>query len=248
MPADADREMHDLLKTASAQRARPFEVEGVRLAPERITELLRPHMTAARFARIDEVVRGRTYALATVVEGLVNTGNVSAVMRSAEALGSQRFHIVEGENDRYKHSQRTSQGAEKWLDVWRWPAPAACAARLRDHDYRVVAACPSEDAVPIGEIDFSRRTALVVGNEAKGISEAMRAEADRCCVIPTPGFTESFNVSVAAAVALYHARQDRLRRQGEHADLSESEQAALRARFCMRSVGRADEILRRAVR
>jgi tRNA (guanosine-2'-O-)-methyltransferase len=65
--------------------------------------------------------------------------------------------------------------------------------------------------------------------------------------VPLPGFTESFNVSVAAAVALYHARQDRLDRQGHHADLSDDEQARLVARFCLRSVNNAERILRRKI-
>jgi tRNA (guanosine-2'-O-)-methyltransferase len=68
---------------------------------------------------------------------------------------------------------------------------------------------------------------------------------DAACVVPLPGFTESFNVSVAAAVALYHAQQDRLARQGHHADLDEEAQTRLVARFCLRSVTAPDKIIRR---
>jgi tRNA (guanosine-2'-O-)-methyltransferase len=73
----------------------------------------------------------------------------------------------------------------------------------------------------------------------------MLDQADAACEVPLPGFTESFNVSVAAAVGLYHAQQDRLDRQRHHADLSSDEQARLVARFCLRSVNNAEQIIRR---
>src|SRR5690606_35515254 len=113
--------------------------------------------------RIREVVGSRRKNVAVVVEGLTNTGNVSAVMRSAEALGFLPFHVVLGDV-RYKTSSRTTQGAEKWLDVYRWQQPAECARLLRKQGYRLIAA-HLEDAVPIGEIDFaSQPCALVFGN------------------------------------------------------------------------------------
>lgn len=248
--SDAATKMKALLAAAHppADRADPFVIDGERLAPERVVAMLRPVMTEARLARIEAVVAERTNAVVPVVEGLVNTGNVSAVMRSAEALGYQSFHVVKGEHERFKHSARTSRGAEKWLDLYRWEAPGPCVEYLHAGGYRVVAMHLDEDGVPIDALDFTEPTALVFGNEERGVSPAMLEAADRSCIVPLSGFTESFNVSVAAAVALYHARQDRLRRQGYHADLSAAEQQALVARFCMRSVRNAEAIIRRALR
>ncbi len=243
----ARQEMQRLLSTGGTPPIEedPFTFGEIRVPPERIVELLRPHMRERRLRRIREVVAGRTRTVVPVVEGVVNTGNVSAVMRSAEALGHQDFHIVEGQNDRYKHSQRTAQGAQHWLDVWRWATPSAAASHLREAGYRLVATHLHADAVPLRELDFTRPTALIFGNEEEGVSEAMIDEVDTACVIPLPGFTESFNVSVAAGVALYHAQQDRLDRQGYHADLAEDEQRRLVARFCLRSVTNAEQILER---
>lgn len=247
--SDAAREMEELLTAARppADKTDPFVIDGQRLTPEQVIRILRPVMTEARIERIEAVVARRTNTIVPVVEGLVNTGNVSAVMRSAEALGYQSFHVVKGENERFKQSERTSRGAEKWLDLYRWEAPEPCVDYLHAEGYRVVAMHLDEDGVPIDEIDFTAPTALVFGNEERGVSPAMQGAADRCCIVPLSGFTESFNVSVAAAVALYHARQDRRRRQGGHADLSDAEQQALIARFCMRSVRHAEAILRRAI-
>jgi tRNA (guanosine-2'-O-)-methyltransferase len=244
---DAEQEMDRLLAAGGTPPIEddPFAFDDVRLSPERIVGLLRPHMMDRRLQRIRDVVAERTRTVVPVVEGLVNTGNVSAVMRSAEALGHQDMHIVKGDNERYKHSQRTAQGAQHWLDVWHWDTPGDCAAHLHDAGYRLVAMHLHADTVPIRQFDFTEPTALVFGNEEAGVSESMMETVDAACVVPLPGFTESFNVSVAAAVALYHAQQDRLDRQGHHADLSDEEQRRLVARFCLRSVNNAERIIQR---
>jgi tRNA (guanosine-2'-O-)-methyltransferase len=247
---DAEQEMNRLLAAGGTPPVQedPFTFDDVRLSPERIVGLLRPHMRERRLRRIREVVAGRTRTVAPVVEGLVNTGNVSAVMRSAEALGHQDVHVVKGDHERYKHSQRTAQGAQHWLDVWHWDGPSACAEYLRDAGYRLVAMHLHADTVPIRDLDFTAPTALIFGNEEAGVTDAMLDETDAACEVPLPGFTESFNVSVAAAVALYHAQQDRLDRQGHHADLTDDEQARLVARFCLRSVTNAGQIIQRKLR
>ncbi len=219
----------------------PFNVDGRDISHEQVVELLRPYVTPERRARIDSVISGRTATLATVIDGIVNAGNVSAVMRSAEALGVLPFHIITG-GDAYKHSKRTSQGAEKWLDVRRWASASECACHLKKSGYRLVAAHLDETAVPVSSLDFSRRTALVFGNERDGISPEILKQADAKCAVPMDGFAQSFNISVAAALCLYHARQER---GDQHADLSHREQSSLRAAYYLRSVGRAEDILRR---
>ena len=244
---DAEQEMNRLLASGGTPPVQedPFQFGDTRLSPERIVSLLAPHMTDRRLQRIRDVVAERTRSVVPVVEGLVNTGNVSAVMRSAEALGYQDFHVVEGDNERYKHSQRTAGGAQKWIDVWRWDDPPSFAASMREAGYRLVATHLHADTVPIRELDFTEPTALIFGNEEAGVSDAMMEEVDAACVVPLPGFTESFNVSVAAAVALYHAQQDRLNRQGHHADLTDAAQRRLVARFCLRSVTEPAQIIDR---
>lgn len=244
---DAEQEMDRLLASGGTppEKSDPFVFGDDRLSPGRIVDLLRPNMRDRRLQRIENVVAERTRSVVPVVEGLVNTGNVSAVMRSAEALGCQDFHVAKGTNERFKHSERTAGGAQKWLDIWYWEQPADCAAHLREAGYRLVAMHLHADTVPIQKIDFTEPTALVFGNEEGGVSEKMMHQVDAACVVPLPGFTESFNVSVAAAVALYHAQQDRIERQGHHADLDEGAQARLVARFCLRSVTNARKIIRR---
>lgn len=247
---DPERAMRQLMEAGGRppHRENPFQIAGRTLAPSRVIELLDPFMTDRRLRRIRSVVARRTRTVLPVVEGLVNTGNVSAVMRSAEAMGYQDVHVVKGSNEtRYKHSKRTTQGAQHWLDVWRWPDAEAFTRAMHASGYRVVVTALREDARSIRELDFTQPTALVVGNELEGASDAMLEHADEAVVIPLDGFTESFNVSVAASIGLYHAREDRIRRRGEHADLSPDEQEALVARFCLRSVTNAEAIIERVL-
>ena len=210
--------------------------------PDRIIECLQGYISEQRLQRIDTVIQQRTNTVVTVIEGLVNSGNVNAVMRSAEGLGFQQFHIIEN-NAHFKHSERTSQGADKWLSVHRWATPKDCVDMLHRNEYNVVVTHLDDTAVPIDRIDFTKPTALVFGNEKNGASADMLARADQRCIIPMAGFVQSFNISVAAAVGLYHAYRDRLTRQGYHGDLSDEEKKELRASYYYRSVKHAERLL-----
>jgi len=254
-PPEARRAMHQLTGPDAAPRhpprpddpAAPLQVGNYTLGPDRIIELLRPFMRDRRLNGIRQIVARRTRTVVPVIEGVVNTGNVSAVMRSTEAMGYQDLHVI-ATGGRYKHSERTAKGAQRWLDVHQWEAPVPCVEHLQQRGYRVAAMYLDDEAVPIASLDFTTPTALVFGNERDGVSSALRDAADVSCIIPMDGFTESFNISVAAAVGLYHARHDRMQRQGAHADLSEAEQLRLTARLCMRSVTKADSVLQRVLR
>ncbi|MFW5973568.1 MAG: TrmH family RNA methyltransferase, partial [Bacteroidota bacterium] len=215
---------------------------GQELAPEHVIETLDPFVSEERRRRVDSVLAGRTRTVVPVVEGIVNMGNVSAVMRTSEALGYQDLHLITGAT-RFKNSPRTSIGAEKWIDVYHWASPADCAQTLRSQGYRIVATHLDETARDILELDFTRKTARVLGNERDGVSEQMLDLSDERCILPMTGFAQSYNISVAAAIALYRGYEDRLRRQGHHGDLSAEEVVALRALFYFRSVRGAEAIL-----
>ena len=223
-----------------------FRFGGRVLTADEILELLRPFLTEQRIARIDEVLAARTYNLTVVVEGAVDSGNVSAVMRTADAFGVQAFHAIDTASG-YKHSRRTSQGAEKWLDRYRWKSPEACLAYLRAAGYQLVAAHLDETAIPVGDVDFSMPTALLLGNELAGLSDGLLHAADVRAMIPISGFVQSFNISVAAALCLQRARDDRTARLGAHGDLSADDRSRLRADFAMKSVRHYRALIERAL-
>jgi tRNA (guanosine-2'-O-)-methyltransferase len=205
-------------------------------------EVLAPWVSQARRARIDAVLSERTKTVVPVCEGIYDQGNVSAVLRSAESLGFQDVHIIETQ-ERFKKSNRISSGADKWLSVHRHFETKAAILHLRAQGYQILATALSAHSRPITEFNFTQPTAIVFGNEKQGASPELLSEADAHVIIPMVGFTQSFNISVAAAIALFHARQDRLSRQGFHGDLPKEEQERLRVLFYARSIPQPERLL-----
>jgi tRNA (guanosine-2'-O-)-methyltransferase len=231
-------------------------------APADVLRVLEPFVSAPRRARIDAVVAARTFRVVPVLEGLVDPGNVNAVLRSAEGLGYGAAHLVGLEGDAARMAEhyltgdpdaatvrdrraahRTSQGAHKWVELAAFDDRAAYLAHVRAQGYRVAVTALRDDASPIDAWDFSEPTVLVLGNEHAGASASLVDAADGALLLPLDGFVQSYNVSVAAALALAHARSDRLRRTGRHGDLSEAERFVLTAHYVARGVPLAERIL-----
>ncbi len=142
MPSDpvvARYEMRRLLTRRTSRDPEWFTFGDRTLSPAEVTAILEPYATQERLAKIDEVLDRRTSSLTVVVEGMVDTGNVAAVLRTADGFGVQDFHAIDTARS-YKHSKRTSQGAEKWIDRYRWRSPAECVAHLHESGFDVVAA------------------------------------------------------------------------------------------------------------
>ena len=236
--------MQRLIETGTSRDPTWFTLDGDSLSASEVIDLLHPYVSDERSQRIAAVLAARTYNLTTVIEGMVDTGNVAAVMRTADGFGLQAFHSIDSAGT-YKHSRRTAQGSQKWLDRYRWTQTSDCVARLRGDGYRIVVTAVDAGATRVGDVDFSRRTAIVFGNELAGVSDEMRDQADEMIVLPNDGFVESYNVSVAAGMCLYVARSDRMNRLGHHGDLPDEDIVRLTAVFMMKSVSRHRDLLRR---
>lgn len=222
----------------------PFVFDGQAYTAAEIIDILSPYIRPGRQEKIRETVARRTYSVVPVLEAVHDRGNVSAVMRSAESMGYQGMHIIE--TARYfRKANRVTQGADKWLDVERWDGTKTCVDHLRSQGYRIVVTHMSEDAKSLDEISFAEPTAIFFGSEGEGASDELVELADNCVVIPMDGFSQSFNISVAAALSFYHIRHERIRELGHHADLSDAEQEGLVASYFMRSVKHSEDILQR---
>jgi len=219
----------------------PFYVGEEAFTANETIEILAPLLTAHRRDRIAYAVSNRTYWVVPVMEGLYDRGNVSAVLRTAEGLGYQAVHIIEL-SKKFKQARQVTQGAEKWLDITRWDATEACVDHLKSLGYRILVAC-LDNARPIEAYAFDQPTALCFGNERDGLTPELLARADARVVVPMLGLSQSYNISVAAALALYHIYRDRCARLGRHGDLSQTETRILTAEFYRRSVANADKVL-----
>lgn len=186
------------------------------LSADQVTAGLLPYIGFARGAKLRRVAAQRLCRVACVLERLYDMGNIAAVLRSAEAFGVGMVHLVGVAADgRIKIAKRRSVGAEKWLQVKYFPDTLSSVLALRAAGYHVSAAhCPADDAdrTPTGvslrqltfdeidDIDWGRKVAVLFGNEIDGVSSEALAVVDSCVYIGTTGFTQSLNVSVAAAV------------------------------------------------
>ncbi len=219
-----------------------IEVENCSFGCKEVIEQLDSFLTTARKTRIADIIANRTFHVAPVIEGLANTGNVSAVMRTAEGLGFQPFHVINN-GQKFKQSERISNGAEKWLSLWRWTDPLSCSHFLKKQGYRLVVSTVDDKAVPITDLDFTQATAIAWGNEAEGVSSTLLNEADQWCYIPMSGFTESLNISVAAAVSLFHIYEQSIKGQKANQQLRPEQETYLKALFYYRSVKHSKRVL-----
>lgn len=236
----------DLVEVAVRRRAfvrEPIVIGGNSFTAAQIWELLGSRLTESRQTKITQVCAGRCQSLVPVLEGIYDRGNVSAVMRSAEAFGFFRFNIVENQESRFKAANRVTQGTDKWLQVERFARAADCVESLRASGYRVLVTS-LEAAVPIQEVDFKQKVAVVFGNEKDGVSRQMQDLADGAFFLPMHGFAQSFNISVAAALTFGYAYWERVRHLGQCADLSPGEQALLKATYAFRSFDNPEQLLK----
>lgn len=207
-----------------------------------VIEALTPLLSKRRLQRIEEVVSQRMRSVIAVLEDIVDPHNASAVLRSAEAFGTQEVHVIDSIQS-FCATPAVTQGTEKWLDIFLHPTSQSCVQHLHQRGYQVLVADGSvANTASLDDLSLLGKVAVVFGNEHRGASVDIRKIADGMIAIPMRGFVESLNLSVAAAVVLQKATQ---RRKG---DLNFEDAQNLRARFMMASVERADEIVVDCVR
>ena len=141
-----------------------------------------------------------------VTEDLYDPHNISAVLRSCDGFGLQTAHIIEVNNP-YRVSPGVAKGAAKWLDIERHQNTSEALRALKSRGFAICCTTPHTDDTTPENLPIDRPLALVFGSEGPGISDEARAEADYFVRIPMFGFTESYNISVAAALTLQSVTQ-----------------------------------------
>jgi tRNA (guanosine-2'-O-)-methyltransferase len=153
-----------------------------------------------------EVLGNRTRHVTLVLEDLFQKHNVSAIIRSADIFGVQDLHVIENEYNSFI-SRRVAKGAQKWMTFHNYSKVGhdntqTCIDHLKSEGYQIIATTPHNDASYVRDFDISKKTAVVMGVEKRGVSEKIMNQADGFLKVPMFGFTESLNVSVAAALIL----------------------------------------------
>ncbi len=206
-------------------------------------EYLSKFATEQRMEKFESVIQERTRYLTIVVENVYQPHNASAVLRSAECFGVQDVHIIENSN-KYNPSADISLGAHQWLSLTRHSKTEnnslSCIKALKKNGYRIVGTSPHKNDCLISEIDLSKgKIALFFGTEIDGLSDTILNEADEFVKIPMYGFTESFNISVSAAISMYELMK-RLRESKIEWRLTAAELLALKLDWVKESVKSSD--------
>ncbi len=162
-----------------------------------------------RLERFREVLRRRQKDLVVFVENVKNEHNFSAILRTCDAVGVHRvLYYYEGKGD-VSVNEGISLGAQRWLFLERVDNVSAKLEELKEEGFQLVVTWIGEGSVDFREVDYTRPTVVVVGNELKGVSEEVARLADVRIIIPMMGMVRSLNVSVATAVILYEAQRQR---------------------------------------
>ena len=163
-------------------------------------------MTPERTERLNRVLAKRQPGLTVVLENVSDPHNISAVMRTCDAVGVQDIYILNtqiGLHDKW--SAKASSSAAKWLTVHQFTVASECFAALRKKYTKIYTTHLSTDAAGLYHLNLTDSVALVFGNEHSGVSEELIALADGNFIIPQVGIIKSLNISVACAVSLYEA-------------------------------------------
>lgn len=202
---------------------------------EGVIRTLEPLVSDERRERLRHVVEARIGSVTLLLDAPRDPHNAAAVLRTCDALGVQQLHVIPSA-DGFVAASNITTGAERWVDTIRHETPGDAVRHLTSGGYALLATHPMGELVPDDLAGYSR-LALVMGNEHEGIRAELAEAADARVRVPMSGFVESLNLSVCAAILLKAATR------GRQGDLADRERQRLYARWLVRSVSRAGEVL-----
>jgi tRNA (guanosine-2'-O-)-methyltransferase len=190
-----------------------------------------------------KILENRTKYITVVLENIYQPLNASAVLRSCDCFGIQDVHVIENYNE-FKPDREVAMGASNWLDIKRYQEKTNntldCIQNLKKQGYRIVATSPHAKGNTLEEFDLSAgKTAIFFGTETDGLSDIVLQEADEYLNIPMYGFTESFNLSVSAAICLNQMR-NKLEKQNINWKMTEQEKDSVLLSWLRYSIDRSD--------
>ena len=177
---------------------------------EKLLNHLMSFLTDDRKKRFEDIIKYRTRHITVVIEDIYQSHNASAVLRTCDLTGIQDVHIIENRNE-YEINPEVALGSSKWLNLIKYNSSENNTLdafnRLRNDGYKIVATTPHKESVNLDELPLNNKIALVFGTEMTGLSNFAINNADHHLRIPMYGFTESYNISVSAALCLFTLSQ-----------------------------------------
>ncbi|HEJ8025045.1 TPA: tRNA (guanosine(18)-2'-O)-methyltransferase TrmH [Serratia liquefaciens] len=186
-------------------------------------------MSPERYARICEMLATRQPDLTVCLEQVHKPHNVSAIIRTADAVGVHQVHAV-WPTTRMRTLVSSAAGSNSWVNVQTHRTIGDAVTHLKGQGMQILATNLSARAIDFREVDYTRPTCVLLGQEKTGITEEALALADQDIIIPMIGMVQSLNVSVASALILYEAQRQRQNAglyRREHSMLDAEEQQRL---------------------
>lgn len=222
------------------------------ITPEKKKQLIQylsNFVTDERFQKFTNNLKNRTRSITVVIEDIYQTHNTSAVLRTCDCLGIQDIHVIEMANN-YEVNDEIALGASKWLDIYKYSdnedSIKVCYNKLKEKGYKILATTPHQNDCLITELNLEQPIALVFGTEKDGLSANAIQHADAFVKIPMYGFTESYNISVSAAICLFHL-SEKLRQSSIAWRLSELEQDDIMLQWLKNSIRESEKIIQQFV-
>lgn len=202
-------------------------------------------ITDSRKLKFERLIENRTRFLAVVLEDIYQPHNTSAVLRSCDGFGIQDVHIIENKN-KYQINPDIELGTSKWLTLNKYNKTTnntgECIEGLRKKNYRIVVTSPHVNDCLLNDLDLNKgKIALCMGTELHGASQELLDLADEFVRIPMYGFTESFNISVSAAICFYDIIT-RLKKSETKWELTEKEKLDIKLDWARNTVNKPDLI------
>lgn len=216
---------------------------------EKLLSYLASYLTPQRIKLFDKVLNMRTRHITVVLEDIYQKQNASAVLRTCDCFGIQDVHIIEDRNE-FQVNREIAMGASKWLSLHRYNNAVNNSIEviksLKKDGYRIVATTPHNDDQELQDFDITKgKTALVFGSELPGITETVMNEADEFLKIPMYGFTESFNISVSAAILLHSLTLKMRESKDLKWQLSDNEKTQLKLEWIRKAIKKSDLLEKR---
>ena len=213
------------------------------MSDQDLLHYLETFITPQRRQRFIDILELRTRYITVALEDVFQMHNSSAVIRSCEVFGIQDCHLIEARFGK-RLDKNIALGAEQWVDSFSYTDSQSCIQALRDKGYRIVATSPHAESCLLDAYEFKGPVALFFGTEKEGLSEEILGEAEETIKIPMVGFTESLNISVAAAIILQHLTA-KLRKTELPWRLNEAEKFEKRLDWTRKSIKHVEDILTR---
>jgi tRNA (guanosine-2'-O-)-methyltransferase len=207
------------------------------------------HISTNKVEKFDSIIEDRTRHITVALENIFQPHNASAVLRSCDCFGVQDVHIIENDNT-YAPNKEIDMGSSKWLNQYHYSEKenntVDCINTLKAKGYKIIATTPHENDCLIEDLAVDQPIALLFGTEATGLSDLAMKHADGFVKLPMYGFTESFNISVSVALALFHLTERMRKDENINWQLSEKEKVSIRldwAKKVVKHSGKVERIL-----